>query len=135
MSRFEFRRCPIKNLVSVSEDFNCFHLSLQAIARLLPPSVHKFILSNSLVMIPFNAIQLVLMTIKIIPDCLRVSEIHLYPLKLCGPGQHDQYSGSLWAPWSRDRPSLGMRFYTLVQTGPGAHSASCTMGNRSLSRW
>ena len=34
----------------------------------------------------------------------------------------------LWAGWSGDRMPVGTRFAVLVQTGPGAHPASCTMG-------
>jgi len=38
-------------------------------------------------------------------------------------------SDSLWAGWSGDRIPLGARFSAPVQTGPGAHPASYTMGN------
>jgi hypothetical protein len=34
----------------------------------------------------------------------------------------------LWAGWSRDRILVGARLSASVQTGPGAHPASCAMG-------
>jgi hypothetical protein len=34
--------------------------------------------------------------------------------------------------WSGDRIPVGMRFTAPVQTGPGAHPASCTMGTVSF---
>jgi len=33
---------------------------------------------------------------------------------------------------SGDRNPVGARFSPLIQTGPGAHSASCTMGTWSV---
>jgi len=53
------------------------------------------------------------------------------------PGQDSQYRDSLRAgrlgvrtqAWARN-----VLFRTPVQTGPGAHSASCTMGTRPVSR-
>ena len=38
----------------------------------------------------------------------------------------------LWAGLSGDRIPVGARFSAPVQTGPGAHPASCTMGTGSL---
>jgi len=38
----------------------------------------------------------------------------------------------LWAGGSGDRIPVGARFSTPVQTGPGAHPASCTMGTGSF---
>jgi hypothetical protein len=35
------------------------------------------------------------------------------------------------AGWSRDQIAVGVRFFTLVQTDPGALPASCTVGTRS----
>jgi hypothetical protein len=35
---------------------------------------------------------------------------------------------SVLAGWSGDRIPVGARFFAHVQTGPGAHAASCTMG-------
>ena len=43
-------------------------------------------------------------------------------------------SDSLRAGLSGDRIPVEARFSAPVQTGPGAHPASCTMGTRSLSR-
>ena len=47
---------------------------------------------------------------------------------LWGPGQLSRYSDSLRAGRSGDRILVGARFSAPVQTGPGAHPASCTMG-------
>jgi len=47
-------------------------------------------------------------------------------------GQVAQYSNWLQAGWSRDRIPVAARFSAPVQTGPGAHPASCTMGTRSF---
>ena len=41
-------------------------------------------------------------------------------------------SGSLRAGWSGDRIPVEARFYANVQTGPGAHPASCKIGTGSF---
>ena len=41
------------------------------------------------------------------------------------PGSRSRYSDSLRAGRSGDRIPVMARFYTPVQTGPGAHPASC----------
>ena len=51
---------------------------------------------------------------------------------VCGPGWLNRYSDSLRAGRSGDGIPVGARFSTPVQTGPGAHPASCTMGTGSF---
>jgi hypothetical protein len=48
------------------------------------------------------------------------------------PGSSDRYSEWLQPVRSGDRIPLGARFSAPVQTGPGAHPASCTMGTGSF---
>jgi len=49
-----------------------------------------------------------------------------------GPGYLSRYSDSLRAGRSGNRIPVGARFSAPVQTGPGAHSASYTMGTGSF---
>jgi hypothetical protein len=44
--------------------------------------------------------------------------------------QHDSIAGT--SSPSGDRISVGARYFTHVQTGPGVHPSSCTMGTRSF---
>ena len=50
----------------------------------------------------------------------------------CGPGSSVGIATELRAGWSRDRIPVGARFSTPVQTGRGAHPASCTVGTESF---
>jgi hypothetical protein len=52
---------------------------------------------------------------------------HTHPV-----GRVSRYSAWLRAGRSRDRIQVDARFSSPVQTGPGAHPASCTMGNGSF---
>ena len=45
-----------------------------------------------------------------------------------GTGKLSQCSDSLWAEPARDRISVGARFSTPIQTGPGAYPAAYSMG-------
>jgi hypothetical protein len=51
---------------------------------------------------------------------------------LCGPGWLSRYSDWLRAGRYGDRIPVVARFSAPVQTGPGAHPASCTMGTGSF---
>jgi len=53
-------------------------------------------------------------------------------LHFCGSGQLSQCSDWLRAGRSKDQIPVGERFFARVQTGPGAHPASCTMGTGSF---
>jgi hypothetical protein len=56
-----------------------------------------------------------------------------YTVGRCGPGSSVGIATELRAGRSGDRiPVGGARFSTPVQTGPGAHPASCTMGTGSF---
>jgi hypothetical protein len=50
----------------------------------------------------------------------------------CGPGSSVGIATELRAGRSGDRIPVDARFSAPVQTGPGAHSASCTMGTGSF---
>jgi hypothetical protein len=53
-----------------------------------------------------------------------------HQLIVCGPGRSVGYRDWLGVGRSGDRIPLGARFSASVETGPGAHPASCTMGTR-----
>ena len=50
----------------------------------------------------------------------------------CGPGSVVGIATGYKAGRLGDRIPVGARFSTPVQTGPGAHPASCTMGTESF---
>jgi len=50
----------------------------------------------------------------------------------CGPGSAFGIATALWTGQSGNRIPVGARFSAPVQTGPGAHPASCSMGTRSF---
>jgi hypothetical protein len=69
---------------------------------------------------------------KLCPQSKRLykstTEILVFCLMLPGPVQLSRYSNCLRARRSGDRISVGARFFVHVQTAPGTHPASCTMG-------
>jgi hypothetical protein len=61
------------------------------------------------------------------------SRIKYYTL-ICGPGSSigTATDYGLDGPGIEKKIPVGARFFAHVQTGPGAHPASCTMGNGSF---
>jgi hypothetical protein len=59
--------------------------------------------------------------------------IYLFYNPCCGPGNSVGIATELPAGRSGDRIPVGAKFSAPVQTGSGAHPASCTMGTASLS--
>jgi hypothetical protein len=57
--------------------------------------------------------------------------LNLFPV-MCLLSNLSRYSDCLWAGRSGDRIPVGARFFAQVQTGPGAHPTSCTMGTGSF---
>ena len=54
------------------------------------------------------------------------------PYKFCGPGSSVSIATKLRAGRYGNQIPVGARFSAQVQTGPGAHPASCTMGTRNF---
>jgi len=52
----------------------------------------------------------------------------------CGLRQQSLYSDLLCAGRSRDQILVGVRFFAPIQTGPGSHTASYTIGTGSFPR-
>jgi len=58
---------------------------------------------------------------------MRCAQYYLF-FMFCGLEQHCGYSFSLQAGQSKDLIQVWARFSAAVQTGPGDHLASCTVG-------
>ena len=66
-------------------------------------------------------------------EAWRLSSTHSLPQhQMDGPGLRSRYSDSLRDGRSRDQILVGARFSTSIQTSPGAHPASYTMGTGTL---
>ena len=64
----------------------------------------------------------------LLPPLFYLQILPQYPAFRGGSGQLTLYSDSLPAGRFGDRIPVGARFSAPVQTGPGTHPASCTMG-------
>jgi hypothetical protein len=60
------------------------------------------------------------------------NNVEVPPAHISGPRQLSRYSDWPWAGRSGDGNPVGARFSAPVQTSPGAHPASCTMGTGSF---
>ena len=58
-----------------------------------------------------------------------------YYVHICGPGSSVGIATGYGLGRSGDQIQVGSRFSAPVQTGPGAHPASCTIGTGSLPGW
>jgi hypothetical protein len=67
-----------------------------------------------------------------VPHCRGQIAFNLCNNVNCGPGSSIDIATDLRAGQSGDRIPVGARFSAPVQTGPGAHQASCTMGTGSF---
>jgi hypothetical protein len=67
-----------------------------------------------------------------IDDDINMVLISRMLFRICGPGSSVSIVTELGAGRFGDRIPVGARFSAPVQTDPGAHPASCTMGNRSF---
>ena len=63
-----------------------------------------------------------------------ILEFYCNTILVCRPGHCSQYNGFVRAGRSRDQVPVEAIYSAPVQTGPGSHLASCTMGTGSLSR-
>jgi hypothetical protein len=59
---------------------------------------------------------------------------HAYYTTYTDPGELSRYIDLLWAGRSGDRIPVGAKISSPVQTGPGAHPTSYTMGTGSFPR-
>jgi hypothetical protein len=72
------------------------------------------------------------------PRCFRAATFCMVTLNICeslceyGPSSSGGIATKLRAGRSRDRIPVGTRFFAPVQTGHGAHPASCVMGTGSF---
>jgi len=65
------------------------------------------------------------------PDILsKKNTLFIFPYSMCRPGSSVERLTTGWTVW--DRIPVGTRFSAPVQTGPGAHPASCKMDTWSF---
>ena len=93
---------------------------------------NKIIINNLLYLILENVFKIVYIYITFIffqKNLLNKEELLLFP---SGSGSSDSITTGCGLEGPGIESRWGARFSAPVQTGPGAHSASCTMGTGSL---
>ena len=94
--------------------------------------VPKNTISPKLALLFQHLLPCIIWEIKSVTNIALTSEVYILAFLLLWPGKLSRYSDSLQAGRSGDRIPVRARFSAPVQTSPGVHPASCTMGTGSF---